>query len=279
MYEDVPDSDEELSIGHGSPSDLSAASSQAGSHASSADMSSAEVASRLSPDDEGMASPAANLNGAASNQPDTHAAGEQPALANGHDKGSASASMSSEPGVQSLPSPGSASKQLEAHIPNGSSRSGHIRRGANGTNPEGTGTSAANQRQQLSGPQLPMKPGLATNDAAVVPGVPSVAPEVSTSEVSQDGGVSEEHCKRNAATVFDQGIADQAEAADLNAGIAACVADDVDVNVDMPANRSPRDAGNNPGKVSADMSDLDDTQLSFSTRQTRRSQPRPAPWR
>lgn len=281
MYEDVPDSDEELSIGHGSPSDLSAASSQAGSHASSADMSSAEVASTPSPDDEDEASPAANSNGAASNQPDTHAAGEQPAAAaNGHDKGSLSA-VGSEPGVQSLPIPGSlgASKQLEAHIPHGSSRSGHIRRGAYGTGPECKGTSAADQRQHLSEPQLPMRPGLASNDAAVMPGVPSVPLQVSASELSQAGGVSEEHCNRNAATVFDQGIADQAEAADLDAGIAACIADDVDVSASMPANTSPRDAYNNPGRVSADMSDLDDTQLSFTTRQTRRSQPRPAPWR
>lgn len=280
MYEDVPDSDEELSIGHGSPSDLSAAGSQASADISSADISSAEVASRPSPDDEDEASPAATLNGAASYQPDTHAAGEQSADANGHDKGSSSA-VSSEPGVQSLPNPGSlgASKQLEAHIPNASSRSGHIRRGANGISPERSGTSAANQRQQLSDPQLPMKPGLATNDAVVMPGVPPVPPQVPASEVSQAGGVSEEHCKRKAATVFDQGIADQAEAADLDAGIAACIADDVDVNASMPANRSPRDASNHPGKVSADMSELDDTQLSFSTRQTRRSQPRLAPWR
>lgn len=276
MYEDVPDSDEELSIGHGSPSDLSAASSQAGSHASSADISSAEVASRPSPDDEDEASPAANLNGAASNQPDIQAGGEQPANANGHNKGSSSA-VSSEPGVQSLRSPGrlGASKQLEAHIPNGSSRSGHIGRGANGTSPERTGTSAANQRQQLSDPQLPMKPGLATSDAVVMPGVPPVPLQVSPHEVSQAGGGSEIDCKRKGATVFDQGVADQAEAADLDAGIAACIADDVDVNASMPANRSPKDAS----RVSADMSDLDDTQLSFSTRQTRRSQPRLAPWR
>lgn len=284
MYEDVPDSDEELSIGHGSPSDLSAASSQAGSarsHASSADISSAEVASRPSPGDaEGDgASPAAEINVAASK----HAAAQQPDNTDSHHETRLAASMinvTHMPGVPSGSSPSSsaAGKQLEADMPpNGSCLIGHSRQEGNGTDLERAGTSPADQGEQLSDPQAPFKPHLATNKAAEMPGAPSASASASANQVFQAGGVSEEPRKRKAATVFDQGIADQAEAADLDAGIAAGAADDMDVNASMPANRLPGDAGNIADKVSADVSD--DAQVSMSTRQTRRTQPRLAPWR
>ena len=286
MYEDVPDSDEELSIGHGSPSDLSAASSQAGSvgsHASSIDISSAEVASRPSPGDAEEASPFAKMDGAASNAPDKHAADEHPADADSHVEERLAASMSNAthmPGIQSCSSPRNlaAGEQLEADMPANESR--HIGRGRqeeNGTDPERTERSAADQGQQLSDPQAPFRPGLATNNAAEMPDAPLASAQNSTSQVSQAGEVSEEPCKRKAATVFDQSIADQAEAADLDAGIAAGAADNMDVNASIPANRSPKDASDIAGKVSADGSD--EIQLSLSTRQTRRTQPRLAPWR
>lgn len=288
MYEDVPDSDEELSIGHGSPSDLSATSSQAGSvgsRASSADNSSAEVASRPSPGDAEEASPAAKMNGAATNSSENHAADQQPANTHSHDIEKLGANMSNAthmPGAQSCSSPSNLAdgKQLEGDMPpNVSCLFSHSMQEENGTDPERTGTIAADQGQQLSDQKAPLKPGPATNSAAEMPGAPSASAQASTSQVSQAGVVSEEPRKRKAATVFDQGIADQAEAADLDAGIVAGAADDVNVNVSasMPANRLPKDAGNIAVKVSADMSD--DAQLSLSTRQTRSTQPRLAPWR
>ena len=287
MYEDVPDSDEELSIGHGSPSDLSAASSQAGSvgsHASSAHIHAhAEAASRPSPGDAEEASIAARTNGLASNQPDSQAADQQPANADSYDVETLAASMSNAthmPGVQYCSSPGNLAvgKALDADMPpNGSCNTGHSRQNENSTDPEHAGTPAADQKQPLPDPQVPLKPGLVTNSAAEMSGAPSASTQASTSQVSQAGGVSEEPHKRKAATVFDQDTADQAEAADLDAGIAAVAADDMDVNASMPANRLPRDAGDSADKVSADVSD--NAQLSLSTRQTRRTQPSARRWR
>ena len=289
MYEDVPDSDEELSIGHGSPSDLSAASSQAGSvgsHASSADISSAEVASRPSSGDAEEASPAANMSGAASNQPDSHAADQQPANADRHDEERLAASMVNAthlPGVQTCSSPGNlaVSEQLEADMPpNGSCHIGRSQQAENGSVPERTETIAAHQRQPVPDPQVPLKPGLVTHSGVEMLGAPSATAQASISQLSHSGGVSVEAHKRKAATVFDQDIADQAEAVDLDAGIAAGATDDMGVNASLSANKSPRDAGNIADRVSVDMSD--DAQLSsLSTRQTRRTQPsaRLAPWR
>ena len=286
MYEDVPDSDEELSVGHGSPSDLSAASSQAGSvgsHASSTDISSAEVASRPSPGDAEDASPAAKLNDDASNTSGNRAADQQPANADSYDEDRLAVSMSPAThmlGVQSCSSysKSAAGKQLQGDLsPSGSCLVGQSRQEENGTDPEHAGTIAADQGQQLSDPKVLLKPGPATNSGAEMPGAPSASAQAPTRQVSQAGGVSEEPRKRKAATVFDQGIADQAEAVDLDAGIAAGAADDMNVNASMSANGSPKDAGNIADKVSADMSD--DAQLSLSTRQTRRTQSRLAPWR
>lgn len=92
-YEDVPDSDEELSIGHGSASDMSAGSSQEGSlisHASSLDDTIAEVLSKAPGIDGG--SPAAAANGsdhwhppaAASASPADAVAAEDAAASNGY---------------------------------------------------------------------------------------------------------------------------------------------------------------------------------------------------
>ncbi|KAL3157028.1 hypothetical protein ABBQ38_001277 [Trebouxia sp. C0009 RCD-2024] len=278
MYEDVPDSDEEISIGHGSPSDLSAASSQAGSvasHASSADVSSAEVASRPSSAEE-EAGPAAENDNAASNRAGRQADDQQLAHASLHDRTTMAASVSQATRLQSDHSPSvlAASQQLEAGVsPDRSGDADHSRQELNGTGPE---RRKAGQSPQLPILQAPQKPRPATRNVAMMPGVTSASAPASPHQSSLEHGVSEGPRKRKAATVFDQGLADQAEAADLKAGIAAGVADDVGVNASLPVDISSKD-----GHTADEMSTVlpDGARVSVSTMQTRKAQPRAAPWR
>ena len=109
-----------------------------------------------------------------------------------------------------------------------------------------------------------------------MPGVPPVSAHASTHQSTLDRGESEGPRKRKATTVFDQGMADQAEAADLKAGIAAGAADDTGVNASMPVHNSPKD-GHTADETTTDLPD--GARVSVSTMQTRKSQPRAAPWR
>lgn len=278
MFEDVPDSDEEMSIGHGSPSDLSAASSQAGSVASdagSADISSAEVVSRPSPPDTEEGAPAAESNVAASREADSPVNGKQPA----HATAIMAASMSQATRPLSHCSQGilAADQQLKAVVPaDGGSHADRCKKDVNGVEAERAEIPAANPSQQLSNLQAPSKPCTATSCAALMPAAPLASAQASTHKSLLDCGVSEGVRKRKAATVFDQGIADQAEAADFYAGISAIDADDTGVNTSMSAQHSPKD-GHTSGKVSTDLPD--GARVSLSTMQTRKSQPRTAPWR
>ncbi|KAL3146432.1 hypothetical protein ABBQ32_003111 [Trebouxia sp. C0010 RCD-2024] len=278
MYEDVPDSDEEISIGHGSPSDLSAASSQAGSvasHASSADVSSAEIASRPSLAEE-EAGPAAENNNAASNQAGSQADDQRLAHASLQNSPTMAASVSQATRIQSVHRPDivAAGQQLEADVsPDRSGDADHSREELNGTGPEHP---KAGQAQHLPNLQAPLKPHPAIWNVAVMPGVTSASAPASTHQSLLEHGVSEGPRKRKAATVFHQGMADQAEAADLKAGIAAGVADDMGVNTSMPVDSLPKD-GRTADEMSTDLPD--GARVSVSTMQTRKAHPRAAPWR
>lgn len=276
MYEDVPDSDEELSVGHGSPSDISAASSQAGSlasHASSADITSAEVLSRPSTDCEAQESTAAEQIATVSNKgkgveeqpPDAHNNGSKPLPSSLSNSTQVESDQSQE-----VAGAAAAEQPTAGHTSASTSHADVCRQDANTEQPEHATEYAREQQHQKIHAQAPSEPVLAdhSNGFAVLPGDPSVAAH----------GLSAETRKRKAATVFDQGVAEQAEAADVNAGIAADPADDLDADRSMPTHElltAAGDASNEPPNSASD----NHAPGSLPKKQPPKAAPRLAPWR
>lgn len=291
LYEDVPDSDEEISIGHGSPSDISAASSQAGSaasQASSVDIQSAEVLSRSSPQHAAEESPPSRDTAAVaiSNQAgssDRTAANGQSASGQITGDGTAAAAASHEDSThtQSMQNHSSTHVPETVHAPKAESspgmpgRSDNSRQEASAVEPEHATTSAVNGSQTEAVSQTCSE---AANDShqdgvAKLADNPSAIAHASPYHDLQTAGLSEATRKRKAATVFDQGVAEEAEAADLDDGIVAIAADDTYATAGQQANHSSivgKAAEHLPGSTA---------QTSVPTKQSRKSQPKSAPWR
>ena len=214
----MPDSDEEMSIGHGGASDMSAASSQAGSlasHASTAVEEHAEVISKApgsrdnSPQQPGNSNSTLHAAADASGSAAAAAGGETKATDNGHgadmphlnSAGSrmAAAQLSDSAAIQLLDLDAAACQHQQ-----GVSEA-EPEPGMNSHSEAAPLDQLPDRRKDTDSPGSPMHTVAAGAAAAVAPG--------QGEDVSQR--------KRQAATVFDQSVAAQAEAADLSAGIAA----------------------------------------------------------
>lgn len=275
-YEDVPDSDEEMSIGHGSASDMSAASSQAGSlrsHASTDVEEHAEVISKA----PGSDSPKQPGNGIHHTATDAHDAadGETKATDSGHGAGmlhlnsagsvTAAAQLSESAAVQSNAATCQHQELVAEAEP---AMDSHSKADLVGQVPD--------RQKDTDSAGSPTQTVAATAAAAVEPG--------HGKDVSQR--------KRKAATVFDQGMAAQAEAADLNAGIAAQEVDhptsaldgrgEVDVTNESLDGTAEVEVTNdsNTGAFAAarcTAAIAPDGMLQF--KPTHKALPKPAPWR
>ncbi len=258
-YEDVPDSDEEMSIGHGSASDMSAGSSQAGSlasHASSADDPHAEVLSKA-PGIEAD-SPTATVHAAISHHPDNvaSAGGDDPGAAASVQNNSHEAAMHVDHTANALNL--SSAPDQDRAAPVEAAAYDHESSRATGLQPPDDG---------------PVHHGNGSLLHQADSSLPAAVPEAAEPHVTLDGS----H-KRTAATVFNQGIADEAEAADLNAGISVAA----DADDGEPAADSTRQVqvGNESTETDTAVERPTEGQLSsLSVKSTRKVQPRPAPWR
>jgi len=266
----VPDSDEEMSIGHGSASDMSAASSQAGSlpsHASTAVEEHAEVISKAP--GRGEYSPKRPANG--NRALHTAAGGSDSAdAADGENSGrgadmlhlnnagnvAAAPQLSDSAAVQSLDT---VTCQHQEHVSEAEPGiDSHSEADPVGQLPD--------RQKDTDSAGSPIHTVAATASAAVEPGQ----------------GKDASHRKRKAATVFDQGMAAQAEAADLNAGIAAQEVD----------HQKPALDGTGEVEVTNESNDANTDEFSAVThaavtapdgilpfKPTRKALPKPAPWR
>ena len=288
MYEDVPDSDEEMSIGHGSPSDISAAGSQAGSdasHASSAGVESAEVLSRPSPQDaaeEGLPSrdtATATLSHQAGSG-DCEAANGWSEHNQSNSDGFAAASHNDSTHTPSMQSHASTDlpdfvQPPEADLsPGVLGHAGDSRQDVKAAElDEHATTSAVNGNQQDPVSQTRLEAAADSHHSvdgfahqSDKPLAPNHAPKKLGSQTDM---LPEATHKRKAATVFDQGIAEEAEAADIDDGIVATAADDMNAI----ASQQPSD-GSILGVAAEYPSDS-----TMPMRQSRKSQPKTAPWR
>ena len=279
-----------MSIGHGSASDMSAASSQAGSlasHASSADDMHAEVLSkgsateRVSParadgaDNNGAVETSAGADAAdgfaVAVTTNSNAAEEQ--VAGGRTPNSGVKVQWQADQTASAVSTNSPSRQEQQtdQLVNGASQ--HSAAAAqNSMGP--AATRLASDRHTSLKPAHDMPHG--SHVAVLLHG---------DHATSADGPQAAEHNmatagshKRKAATVFDQGIADEAEAADLDAGIAAADAEIVDASTQPTMQTEMANEAQQTGLASAiaeAASNGQFTSLPFK----RQVQPRPAPWR
>lgn len=217
-YEDVPDSDEEMSIGHGGASDMSAASSQAGSlasHASTAVEEHAEVISKAPGSRDNSPQQPANSNSTlhaaadASGSAAAAAAGESKATDNGHGADMPHLNSAGSRMAAAQLSDSAAVQSLDLDVPACQHQQGvseaEPEPGMNSHSEAAPLDQLPDRRKDTDSPGSPMHTVAAGAAAAVAPG--------------QGEDVSPR--KRKAATVFDQSVAAQAEAADLSAGIAA----------------------------------------------------------
>ncbi len=209
-YEDVPDSDEEMSIGHGSASDMSAASSQAGSLASQASTAAeehAEVISKAPGSGEDSPQQPANRIGTLHTAADASDAadGETKATDNGH--GADMLHLNSAGSRMAAPqlSDSAAVQSLDAATCQHQERVSEAEPGMDSHSEADPLDQLPDRQKNTNSPGSPIHTVAASAAAAVEPGQ----------------GEDASQRKRKAATVFDQGVAAHAEAADLNAGIAA----------------------------------------------------------
>ena len=205
-YEDVPDSDEEMSIGHGSASDMSAASSQAGplaSHASTAVEERAEVISKAPGSRGDSPNQSTNSNGTLHTAAD--AGGSAAAVGNGH--GADMLRLNSAGSEMAAPqlSDSAAVQLLDAATCQHQERVSETEPGIESHSEANPVVQLQDRQKDTDSPGSPVHTVAATAAEAMEPG--------EGKDVSQS--------KRKEATVFDQGVAAQAEAADLDAGIAA----------------------------------------------------------
>ena len=277
MYEDVPDSDEEMSIGHGSPSDISAASSQelsSASHASGADISSAEVLSRATPAagglEQGHTGRQASGTSSQADNGNSKAAGDEPTNADSNDDETVAADLGNGSHIDRADPDGSngvseTGQQSEAELLSCASR-------RNDHQPARPSTEAGARLSQHSSDAQHSSHAPVDNHSQNSNLLQEPTPAVSASmrNVAQVDGSLLGCGKRKAATVFDHGIAEQAEAADLNAGI---VAGGIAANTDG----QPIESGVTE-KASADVSDST-AKPGACTRQACKLQSRTAPWR
>ncbi|DBA68202.1 TPA: hypothetical protein ACH3X2_013819 [Trebouxia sp. C0005] len=273
-YEDVPDSDEEMSIGHGSASDMSAASSQAGSLASLASTAAeehAEVISKAPGSRDNSPQQTANSNGTLHTAVDANgstadADGETRATDNGH--GADTLHLNSAGSRMAAPqlSDSDAVQSLNAATCQHQERVSEAEHGMD-SHSEADPLDQQPDRQQDNNPLgSPTHTAAASAAAAVEPG--------QGKDVSQR--------KRKAATVFDQGVAAQAEAADVNAGIAAQEVDHQDPTLDstgdMKVTNESNDANTDAfSAVTHAAATAPDGALPF--KPARKALPKPAPWR
>ena len=278
-YEDVPDSDEEMSIGHGSASDMSAASSQAGSLASHASTGSdldldgqAEVLSRAPNTALGSPATAAGLDFV------------EPAAAGGaasHVGKAVSTENMAMLHLQTDPSTSTACCSPERaptrnHTGHSTQKVGASDFPADhdaATEPRGL------DRQIRSPANNHLHPD---NDSVLVHKANGLSADVPSAATS---GLPTTRPKRKALTVFDQDKADEAEAADLHAGIAASTASNPEaVAVGVQRQAGPGVASNGDG-VSAETLELVANRVDeahnagLQGSHKRRMQPRLAPWR
>ncbi|DBA77455.1 hypothetical protein WJX77_000861 [Trebouxia sp. C0004] len=264
-YEDVPDSDEEMSIGHGSASDMSAASSQAGSlasHASAAAEEHTEVISKAPGRDGDSPKQPSSGNSTLHTAADASDAadGEAEATDNGH--GADMLHMNSAANVIAAPqlSDSAAVQSLDAATWQ------HQEPGINPHSEADPVGQLPNRQKDTDSAGSPIHAVAANASAAVEPG--------QGKDVSQR--------KRKAATVFDQGVAAQAEAADLNAGIAAQGVDHekpaLECTGEVEVTNELTDANTDAFAAVTHAADTaPDSILPF--KPTRKALPRPAPWR
>ena len=263
-----------MSIGHGSASDMSAASSQAGSlpsHASTAVEEHAEVISKAPGRGEDSPKRPANgnrtLHTAAGGSDSADAAdGEANATGSGHgadmlhlnNAGNVAAApqLSDSAAVQSLDT---VTCQHQEHVSEAEPGiDSHSEADPVGQLPD--------RQKDTDSAGSPIHTVAATASAAVEPGQ----------------GKDASHRKRKAATVFDQGMAAQAEAADLNAGIAAQEVD----------HQKPALDGTGEVEVTNESNGANTDEFSAVThaavtapdgilpfKPTRKALPTPAPWR
>ena len=215
-YEDVPDSDEEMSIGHGSASDMSAASSQAGSlasHASTAVEEHAEVISKAPGSRGDSPKQPTNSNGTLHTAADaggSAAAVERGAKATGNGHGADMLHLNNAGSEMAAPqlSDSAAVQLLDAATCQHEERVSETEPGIESHSEANPVVQLQDRQKDTDSPGSPVHTVAATAAEAMEPGEPGEGKDVSQS-------------KRKAATVFDQGMAAQAEAADLDAGIAA----------------------------------------------------------
>ena len=276
-----------MSIGHGSASDMSAGSSQDGSlisHASSLDDNHAEVLSKAPGMEGGGAVAAANglhrchSPTAASTSPADAVATEDAAAGNGYDvdkpqvpqeqlqgtMGTSNAPVRSHPALAQSPQTG----QLLCHqqAPDMS----HGRKMPS----EAAPVSQVPHRQTDAA--VAGNPETIRSDSDAIP--PMAA--VSGGAVVLPGGGKASHRKRSAATVFDQGVAEEAEAADLHAGIVAGDADKPKASLDATEQADDsQDAVTGAGTLTAIADSLGNGHDDSLLVKPRKSHPRPAPWR
>ena len=275
-YEDVPDSDEEMSIGHGSPSDISAGSSQAGSEADEAVSSNhgthEEASSAPVNADEGIGSVSAQK-GTPAGLPSLHAANVN---ANSSDQGLSheqhgfSHSADQQNGAVE-PADVSSSRNLE--------HTDHLASSAEQSAAEARSQVAETGTAPVSGNALNLKEDALQQEdksqsTAALPPEQNWAADYSLI------------VQGKAATAFDQDVANQAEAADVRAGI---VADDGEnAGTEMHAAQDDQKVtsdiiGNLAGKPSSDAQAASMSQhtngSNVAAQNPRKVRSRPAPWR
>ena len=276
-----------MSIGHGSASDLSAGNSQEGSlisHASSLDDDHAEVLSKAPGMEGGGSVAAANgLNhchspAAASASAADVVAVDDPAASSGYDPdkpqvpqeqfqgtiGTTNVPVSLHPAVaQSLGTGLSLSHQPVSDMSHGRivpSEAAPVSQVPHGQ------TDAAAAGNPVT---------IRSDSDAIAP-----TPVVSGEAVVLPGGGKASHRKRTAATVFDQGVAVEAEAADLHAGIVAGDADKPKASLDATEQAdASQDAGTDAGTLSTVADNLSHGQDDSLLVKPRKLHARPAPWR
>ena len=258
-YEDVPDSDEEMSIGHGSPSDVSAVSSQHGSDADEAISSNhgahAEVASR--PAEAGAETPSA-------------ATGTSAAQANGDadliSVGAVNGAPHSETATDHHQQPATvqyhstADQQNDLVAQNGS-------RGLKHTEPltNEAEEAAADARQRIAQECRHPPDGQASQTTKEGNEMPRQQPDPQPLALAADATAHNDVMRGRAAAAFDHAVASQAEAVDIHAGIVALDADGT--------TQSSAD------KFDAHPSSSSSQKAQLASQQRQRVQARSAPWR
>lgn len=277
-YEDVPDSDEEMSIGHGSPSDISAGSSQAGSDVDEA------VSSNHGIHEEASSVPALDAVkqglGMLSAQADISARAASPHAVNGSHVNTDLGLSHGQPGVSHTAERQSgASEPVDASSSRALEHTDHLASSAE--------QSAAEARNQVAETETASVNGKASNAKEDALQQEDNSQSVAVLPAEQKGAADYSLIAQGkAATAFDQDVANQAEAADVRAGIVADDGEKADPEMHAAQNNQKIAStiiGNLADKPSSDVQTVSTGQhangSNVAAQNPRKVQSRPVPWR